>query len=135
VPEAWRDHGNDFIFFAAIVGALLVFATAWRRAGWIRDFVGWFWHRTWGRDEHGTWLTPMVRLQRSVVAPVVDGLREENAEQHASAAKANGARFDDVDAQLADLREKFADVSRKYDGILQLAQSNRGRIERLEGER
>lgn len=96
IPDRWRSAGEDLIWAAGVLGSLTLIVTLLVKIRPLRKFPLWFWRRTWGRDEHGTWLTPTVRFARLMRGSVredlselsmrmerqVEAFREENAAQH-----------------------------------------------------
>jgi|GEM_PF-6520696 len=66
-----RSTLSDIAFILAFIIALAAtMKILWSWAKTPRRILGWFWRRTWGRDDHGVWLTPTVRLERRIQSAV-----------------------------------------------------------------
>lgn len=134
-PEARSTIGDIVLIGVVIVGsaaALALVRKFWGSYIW-RPFR-WFWRRSWGRDEHGAWMTPAVRVERwlngvmqpaitenteAVLAEVVRArqdtklelgiFRRENAEQHTGVE----AELDSVKSSIVALTDSHHALSER----------------------
>ena len=116
IPEWFISLSREVGAVAAFVVAtgLLVAKTR------VRAVARWFWRRAWGRDDHGTYLTPRIRARefvRSAIQPQIDTLTERNDEQHRQAEAQRAAQHADNVQQFTEVKDRLSGVENRLTSV------------------
>lgn len=132
IPPQWRSAGNDVIFVAAVLAAIIAVIVAIRKWSWPRRFMLWIWRRSWGRDERGTYLTPMVRWSRWNVRALKPQMEQETAKVNDLLDQQTLEVTGQIEAFRVENSAQHASVQAQLDERVREAGENRERIDLLE---